>query len=62
MNRRAKNFIKAGKLYKKKDTGIIVEVVAKSPGGWTTRRINRNRRNGGHIIKEHDLLKHYIAL
>jgi hypothetical protein len=48
-------------LFKKKDTGIIIRIISKAKDdAFLTERVNRNKTNGIHSIKKHDLLKHYI--
>jgi len=58
-----RNAVKAGQLWEKQDTGIVIEIVArhKSPY-WKTRRINRNKGNGAHTITTYDLVKYYRLL
>jgi hypothetical protein len=63
MNRTAANRIKANMLFKKKDTGIIIRIISKAKDdAFLTERVNRNKTNGIHSIKKHDLLKHYICI
>ena len=65
MNRSKVNkTIKPGSLFKKKDTGIIIEIVCRGKNDkYTTRRINRNTKGkSAHQIARHDLDKHYEPL
>lgn len=58
-----KNLVKKGQLWKKNDTGIVVEILQKRNNPyWSTRRVNKNKKNGCHIITEYDLIKHYTLL
>ena len=64
MNKKARNKIKKGGLWVKKDTGVVIEIVAKrGKGKWTTRRINRNLGiKASHQIAEYEILKFYEKL
>lgn len=60
VDRKLRNLIKTGQLWKKRDTGIIVEILGKSKEPYyNTRRVNKNKKNGAHHISIYDLLKHY---
>lgn len=57
-------YIKPGQLFKKRDTGIVIEVIGKGKNDkYTTRRVNRNiGKKSSHQIARHDLDKHYEPL
>jgi len=58
--RNKRNAVKSGQLWKKRDTGIIIEIVGKGKGAYyNTRRVNKNLKNGCHQITLYDLLKYY---
>jgi hypothetical protein len=64
MDRKRANKIGPGDLFKKKDTGIIIEIVSRAnSSAYMTRRVNKNMgAKSSHKIMTHDLLKHYIRI
>lgn len=64
MNKNQRKLVKRGSLWRKRDQGIVIEVVALCPKDTAkTRRYNTaNVKGKTHVIKLHDLLKFYDKL
>lgn len=58
-----RNTVKVGQMWRKKDTGVEVQIFAKHRGAyWKTKRVCKGKNNGTHIITTYDLVKYYVLL
>lgn len=55
----ARNTVKPGQQWQKKDTGVIVQIIGKHAEPYVKTKKLRCSRNATHIISKYDLIKHY---